>query len=139
MHKKIAEKYGSDTGVVYYDVTNYYFEIDKADELRKYGKPKQNRKKPVVRMGLAMDKDGIPIHYELFPGNKLDKETFRSVIGEVRRKYDTGRIIACADMGVITGDNIWYLNRRQAGKTDERICVQLFRARWDARTEILCA
>jgi transposase len=109
MHEKIKEKYGSDTSIVYYDVTNYYFEISKPDELRRYGKAKQNRKKPVVQMGLAMDRDGVPLHYELFPGNKLDKETFRSVIGEVRRKYGTGRIIACADMGVITGDNIWYL------------------------------
>jgi transposase len=60
-------------------------------------------------MGLAMDKDGMPIHYELFPGNKLDKETFRSVIGDVRKTYDIGRIIVVADMGIITGDNIYYL------------------------------
>lgn len=60
-------------------------------------------------MGLAMDADGIPIHYKLFPGNILDKETFRSVIGEVRKKYDTGRIVVVADMGIITGDNIYYL------------------------------
>ena len=56
-----------------------------------------------------MDKDGIPLNYELFPGNKLDKETFRSVIGEVRKNYDTGRIVVVADMGIITGDNIYYL------------------------------
>jgi len=56
-----------------------------------------------------MDSDGVPIHYRLFPGNKLDKETFRTVIGEVRRKYDTGRVVVVADMGVITGDNIYYL------------------------------
>jgi transposase len=60
-------------------------------------------------MGLAMDNNGIPIHYELFAGNKLDKETFRSVIGEVRKNYDTGRIVVVADMGIITGDNIYYL------------------------------
>ena len=60
-------------------------------------------------MGLAMDRDAVPLHYEIFPGNILDKETFRSVIGEVRRNYNTGRIIAVADMGVITGDNIYYL------------------------------
>ncbi|MCL5072864.1 MAG: IS1634 family transposase, partial [Actinobacteria bacterium] len=53
--------------------------------------------------------DGIPIHYRLFEGNKLDKETFRSVIGEVRRKYGTGRIVVVADMGIISGDNIYYL------------------------------
>ena len=109
LHESVCMKYGSDTSVIYYDVTNYYFEISKPDELRKYGKPKQNRKKPVVQMGLAMDKDGIPLHYELFPGNKLDKETFRSVIGQVRKNYDTGRVIVVADMGIITGDNIYYL------------------------------
>ena len=109
MYERIRKKYGSDTSVVYYDVTNYYFEIDRPDENRKYGKAKQNRKKPIVQMGLAMDADGVPIHYKLFPGNKLDKETFRSVIGEVRLNYNTGRIIVVADMGVITGDNIYYL------------------------------
>jgi len=109
MYERIRKKYGSDTSVVYYDVTNYYFEIDSPDENRKYGKAKQNRKKPIIQMGLAMDADGVPIHYKLFPGNKLDKETFRDVIGEVRLNYNTGRIIVVADMGVITGDNIYYL------------------------------
>lgn len=109
LYESVRVKYGSNTSTIYYDVTNYYFEIKKPDELIKYGKPKQNRKKPVVQMGLAMDKDGVPIHYEIFSGNKLDKETFRSVIGEVRRNYDTGRVIVVADMGIITGDNIYYL------------------------------
>lgn len=109
LHEQVAEKYGRDTKTIYYDVTNFYFEIDEADELRKYGRSKERRHNPVVQMGLAMDADGIPIHYELFPGNKLDKETFRSVIGEVRKNYDTGRIVVVADMGVITGDNIYYL------------------------------
>ena len=110
MREKVKAKFGSDTSIVYYDVTNYYFEIRSPDDMRKYsGKAKQNRKKPVVQMGLAMDADGVPLNYELFPGNTLDKETFRSVIGEVRKNYDTGRIIVVADMGVITGDNIYYL------------------------------
>lgn len=109
LHEQIVAKYGRDTKTIYYDVTNFYFEIDEADEFRKFGKSKENRHNPIVQMGLAMDADGIPLHYELFPGNKLDKETFRSVIGEVRRKYDTGRVVVVADMGIITGDNIYYL------------------------------
>lgn len=109
MYESVRAKYGTDTSVIYYDVTNYYFEVSKQDDLRRYGKAKQNRKKPIVQMGLAMDKEGIPIHYELFPGNKLDKQTFRSVIGEVRKNYGTGRVIVVADMGIITGDNIYYL------------------------------
>lgn len=116
LHENITTKYGRNMKTIYYDVTNYYFEIDSPDDLRKYGKPKQNRKKPVVQMGLALDSDGIPIHYELFPGNKLDKETFRSVIGEVRRNYNTGRIVVVADMGIITGDNIFFLTGGEKGK-----------------------
>jgi transposase len=109
MYERVRAKYGSDTSVVYYDVTNYYFHIDKPDEHRRYGKCKESRKKPIIQMGLAMDADGVPIHYKLFPGNTLDKQTFRSVIGDVRLKYDTGRIVVVADMGIITGDNIYYL------------------------------
>jgi len=109
LNEKIKDKYGRDTKTIYYDVTNFYFEIDKADELRKYGRSKEGRHNPIVQMGLAMDSCGIPICYRLFEGNKLDKETFRSVIGQLRRKYGTGRIIVVADMGIITGDNIYYL------------------------------
>jgi hypothetical protein len=109
LNEKINDRYTRDTKTIYYDVTNFYFEIDRADELRKYGKCKEGRHNPIVQMGLAMDSDGIPIHYRLFEGNRLDKETFRSVIGEVRRKYGTGRIVVVADMGIITGDNIYYL------------------------------
>jgi len=109
LNEMISASYKRNTATIYYDVTNFYFEIDKADELRKFGKNKEGKHNPIVQMGLAMDSDGIPIHYRLFEGNKLDKETFRSVIGEVRRKYQTGRIVVVADMGIITGDNIYYL------------------------------
>ena len=109
LHEKVKEKYGCDTKTIYFDVTNFYFEIDRADDLRKFGRSKEHRHNPLVQMGLAMDADGIPLHYELFEGNKLDTETFRSVIGEVRKNYDTGRIVVVADMGVISGDNIYYL------------------------------
>ncbi len=109
LNGQILEKYGRDTKTIYYDVTNFYFEIDEADGLRKFGPSKEKRPNPILQMGLAMDADGIPLHYELFPGNTLDKETFRSVIGEVRKNYDTGRVVVVADMGIITGDNIYYL------------------------------
>lgn len=109
LNEKILETYGRDTKTIYYDVTNFYFEIDEDDGFRKNGPSKERRPNPIVQMGLAMDADGIPLHYKLFPGNTLDKETFRSVIGEVRKNYDTGRVVVVGDMGVITGDNIYYL------------------------------
>jgi len=110
INERVTACYGQrDTSIVYYDVTNFYFEIDKEDDLRRRGVSKEKRRDPIIQMGLAMDADGLPLHYELFSGNTLDKQTFRSVIGEVRRNYDTGRIIVVADMGVVTGDNIFYL------------------------------
>jgi hypothetical protein len=117
LSEKVAARYGRDTRVIYYDVTNFYFEIDEEDDIRKFGKSKEGRKDPIIQMGLAMNGDGIPLHYELFAGNTLDKQTFRSVIGEVRRNYNTGRIVAVADMGIITGDNIYYL---KGGDRDTR-------------------
>ena len=116
LNAQIVEKYGRNTKTIYYDVTNFYFEIDEADEFRRMGLSKEKRRDPIVQMGLAMDVDGIPLHYELFPGNTVDKETFRPVIGEVRRNYDTGRIIVVADMGIITGDNIFYLQGKEKGR-----------------------
>lgn len=113
INSRIMDLYGRDTHIVYYDVTNFYFEINDEDEgdgdLRKRGVSKEHRKDPIVQMGLAMDADGIPLHYELFPGNIPDVSTFRDVIGEVRRNYNTGRIIVVADMGLVSGDNIFYL------------------------------
>ena len=75
MHKRIEKLYGRDTSLVYYDVTNYYFEIDKQDELRRKGVSKEHRRSPIVQMGLFMDTDGIPLTYGLYPGNMLDKQT----------------------------------------------------------------
>ena len=109
INDQISACYGRNTKTVYYDVTNFYFEIDAEDDLRKRYVSKEHRKDPIVQMGLAMDADGIPLHYEIFEGNTPDKTTFRSVIGEIKRNYNTGRIIVVADMGIITGDNIYYL------------------------------
>ncbi len=116
LNSRITEKYGRNTKTIYYDVTNFYFEINEGDEFRKHGVSKENRRDPIVQMGLALDMDGIPLSYELFPANTVDKETFRSVIGEIRRNYDTGRIIVVADMGIITGDNIFHLQGKEKGR-----------------------
>jgi transposase len=116
LNSRISEKYGRNTKTIYYDITNFYFEIDEADEFRKFGLSKEKRQNPIVQMGLAMDADGIPLAYQLFPGNTVDKETFRPVIGEIRRNYDTDRVIVVADMGIITGDNIFYLQGKEKGK-----------------------
>jgi len=109
LHEQISSKYGRDTSIIYYDATNFYFETDTDDDFRKRGVSKEHRPNPIVQMGLAMDRDGVPINYKVFPGNTLDNETFKDIIGEVCKNYETGRVVVVGDKGIITGDNIWYL------------------------------
>ncbi len=104
--KKVLQR---DTSVLYYDCTNFYFEIEQEDEpesdspvgLRSYGPSKEHRPNPVVQMGLFTDRDGIPVRMSVFPGRQseqisIDKDTFR----EISRDYGIGRFVYCADAGL---------------------------------------
>ena len=115
MHKRIEKLYGRDTSLVYYDVTNYYFEIEKQDELRRKGYSKEHRRDPIVQMGLFMDTDGIPLTYGLYPGNMLDKQTLIPMMRQVRKQYGLGRYIVVGDRGMISGDNIRQILIDQCG------------------------
>ena len=106
LHRKIKERYGRSTELVYYDVTNYYFEIDRPDNMRKKGVSKEHRPDPIVQMGLFMDTMGIPISYDLFPGNTNDCLTLTPSLAKMKREYDIGRVIVVADKGMNTGMNI---------------------------------
>lgn len=108
LHQRINQQYKRNTDLVYYDVTNYYFEIDEQDELRRRGVSKEHRSDPIVQMGLFLDTTGIPITYRLFPGNTADKATLIPALRTIQHDYSLGRIIVVADKGIITGDNIWY-------------------------------
>ena len=115
IHERITKKYGRNMELIYYDVTNYYFEIDLEDELRKKGYSKENRKSPIVQMGLAMDAEGLPISYELFPGNESEKLYLRPMVSDLIRNYDAGKVIAVADSAQNTGNNIYYLDKGRQG------------------------
>lgn len=106
LHNRIEKLYGRDTSLVYYDVTNYYFEIEKQDEIRRKGISKEHRPNPIMQMGLFMDTDGIPISYGLYPGNMLDKQTLIPMIHKIRKEYHLGRFIVVGDRGMMSGDNI---------------------------------
>ena len=97
LHRQMKKKFGRNTELVYYDVTNYYFEIDEQDEMRKKGVPKEYRPDPIVQMGLLMDTKGIPIMYDLIPGNTNACETLIPFLDKVKKDYDIGRTIIVAD------------------------------------------
>jgi transposase len=106
IHEMAAEKYGRETDIVYYDVTNYYFETEHEDGLRRKGCSKEHRKDPIVQMGLAMDKRGIPLSYRLFAGNTHDSQTLMPVLVGIAKEYGAKRVITVADKGLNSGDNI---------------------------------
>lgn len=108
MNDKIKETYGRDTSLIYYDVTNYYFESDDQDGFKMKGVSKEHRPNPIVQMGLFMDNNGIPITFELFSGNTNDCLTYRPNFGRIKKQFGLGRVISVADKAMTTGDNIWY-------------------------------
>jgi len=115
IHNRITKNYGRKLELIYYDVTNYYFEIDMEDDLRKKGVSKEHRPNPIVQMGLASDAEGLPISYEVFAGNESEKLRLRPAVFELYSKYNSGRVIAVADAAQNTGNNIYYLDEGKQG------------------------
>jgi transposase len=109
INSRITKQYGRDFSKVYYDVTDYCFEIDMEDGFRKKGPPKEHRPDPIVQMRLAMDAGGLPISYELFAGNESEKLHLCPMMFKLRNEYESGRVIAVADAAQNTSDNIYYL------------------------------
>ncbi|MEG0377996.1 MAG: IS1634 family transposase [Eubacterium sp.] len=91
--------------ILYYDCTNYYFEIEEADDLRRYGKSKQHQPLPLVSMGLFMDHDGIPLAFDIFPGNKSEQPTLKPLEQKIIKDYDLDQIIVCTDAGLSSKSN----------------------------------
>lgn len=108
LHEQVTKQYKRTTDVVYYDVTNYYFEIDKEDDLRRRGAEKNYRRDPIVQMGLLLDQKAFPIGYKLYPGSTHDSQTLMPLLTEVKRDYGVKRLVTVADKALNSGDNIVY-------------------------------
>ena len=106
LHQMVTEQYGRDANLIYYDVTNYYFETEKQDETRKDGWSKECRHDPIIQMGLAIDSKGIPMAYKTFPGNRQDSETYIPSLKQIKKEYGVKRAVVVADKGLNCGDNI---------------------------------
>lgn len=99
-------KFRNKVGNVFYDVTNYYFEIDEEDNWRRLGKGKENTKTPIIQMGLLQDENAIPITYKLFPGNTPDYVTMLPTLSDLKKEYKLKNITIVADKGNNTSTNI---------------------------------
>ena len=86
--------------ILYYDCTNYYFEIEQEDGSKKYGKGKEHRPNPIIQMGLFMDGDGIPLAFSLFPGNANEQTSLKPLEKKVLRDFGCQKFIYCSDAGL---------------------------------------
>lgn len=91
--------------VLYYDCTNYYFEIEDEDEFRKYGVSKEHRPNPIVQMGMFMDADGIPLTFSLFDGNQNEQPSMSPLEQKIIKDFDTSDFIVCTDAGLSSTAN----------------------------------
>ena len=105
---QINKIYGKHTDTVYFDCTNYYFEIDLPKDDKQKGPSKENRKEPIIGQALLLDSNQIPIAMEMYPGNESEKPYIRKLIGDMKSKYKiTGKTVQVADKGLNCGQNIY--------------------------------
>ena len=91
--------------ILFYDCTNYYFEIEEDDSFRKYGKSKENRPNPIVGMGLFIDGDGIPLTFDIFPGNQNEQPTLKPLEKKIINDFNNSKFIVCTDAGLASTAN----------------------------------
>lgn len=104
---QVKNVYGVDTSKTYFDCTNFYFEIDREDDFRKKGPSKENKKNPIVGLGLLLDSHQIPIGMKMYPGNESEKPVLRDVVDHLKKQNNiTGRTIHVADKGLNCAENI---------------------------------
>ena len=115
----VRNRIGGERAMLYYDVTNYYFEIDNNDPdtldasgkvvkegMRKKGCSKEHRTTPIVQLGLFIDSMGIPVNFDLFPGNTHDSKTLIPALSAMENRIRKGNTIIVADKGMMSGDNL---------------------------------
>ena len=105
------------TGVLYYDCTNYFFEIEQEDGNKQYGPSKEHRPNPIVQMGLFMDGDGIPLAFSINRGNTNEQLTLKPLEEKILSDFDLSKFIVCTDAGLASEDN------RKFNNKDERAFI----------------
>ena len=96
------------TRVLYYDCTNYYFEIEEEEGIRRYGKSKEHRPNPIVTMGLFMDADGLPLAFDIFSGNQNEQTTLKPLESKIIRDFGCSQFVFCSDAGLGSKSNRFF-------------------------------
>ena len=148
LNEQVKKTIGRDLSNAFYDVTNYYFEIDFPDgerDVRQQGVSKEHRVDPIAAMGLFMDSNGLPVSMSIFPGNTSDSITLQPAMEDVKKSYGLGRLVIVADKGLNSSKNInalanagdgFVFSQILKGTKGQRYRGKLFDAQgWIANTE----
>lgn len=123
---QINELFPFNTSHTYFDCTNFYFEIDKEDNLRRKGPSKENRKEPIVGLGLLLDSHQIPIGMKIYPGNESEKPVIRNIIDDLKSRNNiSGKTIQVADKGLNCSENIIHALKADDGYIFSKSVKQL--------------
>ncbi len=100
--EKVIERNSS---ILYYDCTNFFFEIETADGEKQYGKSKEHRPNPIIQMGLFLDGNGIPLAFDMTPGNTNEQKTLQPLEQRVIRDFELSKLVVCTDAGLCSTNN----------------------------------
>ena len=98
--------------ILFYDCTNFFFEIEQEDGLKQYGPSKEHRPNPIVEMGLFMDGDGIPLAFSIHPGNKNEQQTLIPLEEQIIKDFQHAKFVVCTDAGLSSSDNRKFNNKK---------------------------
>ena len=105
LYKNSKEYMKRNNKILYYDCTNYYFEIEEENGLKQYGKSKENRPNPIVQMGLFMDGNGIPLAFDITPGNTNEQKTLQPLEEKIINDFECAEFVVCTDAGLASKAN----------------------------------
>ena len=105
LYKRSKKLIKRNTGVLFYDCTNYFFELEQESGLKQYGPSKEHRPNPIVQMGMFMDGNGIPLAFNIFPGNQNEQPSMKPLEQKIIRDFGIEKLVVCTDAGLGSDDN----------------------------------
>lgn len=105
LYKRSKKVIKRSTGVLFYDCTNYFFELEQEDGLKQYGPSKEHRPNPIIQMGLFMDKSGIPLAFCINPGNQNEQLSLKPLEQQIMRDFELSKFVVCTDAGLSSNAN----------------------------------
>ncbi len=111
LYKNSNEYIKRNNKILYYDCTNYYFEIEEESGLKQYGKSKENRPNPITQMGMFMDGNGIPLAFDITPGNRNEQKTLQPLEEKIIKDFEFAEFVVCTDAGLASEANRKFNNK----------------------------